>query len=159
MCSRVTQHRRFTEWTAKTFVSDLMTRSQTARHYFHQKVQSVLLVCTVSEHTTQSEGEPSAQYSIVNTIVFTERATVLLFGSNTATCSWMTTMHCKWGWTSLSIGRDRHWFLFVYKALTGRLPQYLSTLLKWRSSRHFPFLYFSYVRSTMSTYWIWKICF
>ena len=47
------------------------------------------------------------------------------------------THHCilynKIGWTSLSERRFRHWVLFIYKAILGKLPSYISSLLNWQS--------------------------
>ncbi len=44
-----------------------------------------------------------------------------------------TTHHCilynKVGWPSLTVRRDQHWFLFIYKALIRKLPPYLNSLL------------------------------
>ncbi len=33
------------------------------------------------------------------------------------------------GWTSLAICRKQHWYIFIYKAMLGKLPAYLCTLL------------------------------
>ena len=46
------------------------------------------------------------------------------------------THHCilydRVGWPSLSMRRDYHWYLFVFKAITGKLPTYISSLLEWK---------------------------
>ena len=43
------------------------------------------------------------------------------------------THHCvlyeKVGWSSLKERRDAHWHIFIYKALTGKLPPYLTEML------------------------------
>jgi len=43
------------------------------------------------------------------------------------------THHCtlyeEVGWSSLSERRDKHFYLFIYKALPGKLPSYISSLL------------------------------
>ena len=48
------------------------------------------------------------------------------------------THHCilynKVGWPSLATRRDQHWFLFIYKALIGSSPSYLTSLLNWKST-------------------------
>lgn len=47
------------------------------------------------------------------------------------------THHCslyeKVGWTSLSLRRELHWFLFIFKSLIGKQPPYLSAMLDWNS--------------------------
>ena len=44
------------------------------------------------------------------------------------------THHCllyeKVGWSSLKERRDAHWHIFIYKALTGKLPRYLTEMLQ-----------------------------
>lgn len=44
-----------------------------------------------------------------------------------------STHHCisyeKVAWASLTVSRDSHWFLFIYKALAGNLPSYITLLL------------------------------
>ena len=44
------------------------------------------------------------------------------------------THHCilyeKVGWPSLEVRREQHCLLFIYKALCGKLPLYLTSLLK-----------------------------
>ncbi len=43
------------------------------------------------------------------------------------------THHCilyDWvGWTSLTTCRQQHWYIFIYKAIVGKLPVHLCTLL------------------------------
>lgn len=50
------------------------------------------------------------------------------------------THHCdlysKVEWPSLSDRRDRHWILFVFKALTGLLPSYINSLVSFSASLH-----------------------
>ena len=45
------------------------------------------------------------------------------------------THHCmlysKVGWPSLSTRRNHRWYLFIHKAISGKLPPYISSLLKW----------------------------
>ena len=45
------------------------------------------------------------------------------------------THHCalyeKVGWPSLAERRNIHWFLFIFKVLTGKQPSYLTDLLHW----------------------------
>ena len=45
------------------------------------------------------------------------------------------THHCdlysKVGWPSLVVRRERHWVLFIYKALIGLLPNYISAMLSF----------------------------
>ena len=57
------------------------------------------------------------------------------------TCDSYSTHHCtlyeKVGWTSLTVRRNRHWLLFIYKTLNGHLPSYISSLLNWSNSHHF----------------------
>ena len=47
------------------------------------------------------------------------------------------THHCilynKVGWPSLAERRELHWHLFLYKAILGDCPSYISSLLKWAS--------------------------
>ena len=44
------------------------------------------------------------------------------------------THHCvlygKAGWSSLKERREAHWHIFIYKALSGRLPHYLTVMLQ-----------------------------
>ena len=44
-----------------------------------------------------------------------------------------STHHCELyemvGWPSLSVRRQIHWIIFVYKAIIGQLPSYLSAFL------------------------------
>ena len=48
------------------------------------------------------------------------------------------THHCALydlvAWPSLSQRRDIHWFLFIFKTLSGKHPQYLSQLLSWNNN-------------------------
>lgn len=48
------------------------------------------------------------------------------------------THHCvlyeRLGWTSLSLRRLKHWRIFIYKAMLGLLPRYLSDYLVSRST-------------------------
>lgn len=48
--------------------------------------------------------------------------------------------HCilyqKVGWSSLCDRRMKHWYLFIFKALTGKLPSYISSLLERRSGSY-----------------------
>ena len=50
------------------------------------------------------------------------------------------THHCilyeKVGWSSLSLRRSYHWYLFIYKAITGKLPPYISSLLDQSAGIH-----------------------
>ena len=50
------------------------------------------------------------------------------------------THHCelyeKVGWPSLEIRREQHCMLFIYKALCGKLPLYLSSLLDLKVTGH-----------------------
>ena len=39
-------------------------------------------------------------------------------------------LYRKVGWSSLKEMRDAHWHIFICKALTGKLPHYLTTLLQ-----------------------------
>ena len=45
--------------------------------------------------------------------------------------------HCvlydKVGWPSLTERRNNHWYLYIYKTLTGKLPSYITSLLHWNS--------------------------
>ena len=47
------------------------------------------------------------------------------------------THHCelyaKVGWPSLSIRRDGHWVLFIFKAFTGFLSPYITLLLSFNA--------------------------
>lgn len=52
--------------------------------------------------------------------------------------------------------RDRHMYLFIYKALVGKLPSCITSLLNW-SFRAYQTLAFS--ASSSSLYWARKICF
>ena len=50
------------------------------------------------------------------------------------------THHCilynRVGWSSLSERRTKHWHQFIFKAIDGKLPPYITLLLKWkRNSR------------------------
>ena len=51
------------------------------------------------------------------------------------------THHCilyqKAGWQSLAVRREKHCILFIYKALLGKLPTYISCLLNYRSLSHY----------------------
>lgn len=51
-----------------------------------------------------------------------------------------STHHCilyeKVGWSPLSERRDRHLYLFSYKALIGKLPSYITSMLDWSSGTH-----------------------
>lgn len=51
-----------------------------------------------------------------------------------------STHHCilfeKVGWPSLSQRRDMHFFLIIYKALTGKLPMFISSILIGYSSSY-----------------------
>ena len=44
------------------------------------------------------------------------------------------THHCvlygKAGWSSLKERREAHWQIFIYKALSGRFPHYLTVMLQ-----------------------------
>ena len=46
-----------------------------------------------------------------------------------------STHHCDLyrmvGWSSLDSRRKLHWYLFLFKAITGKLPYYLTGLLDW----------------------------
>ena len=50
------------------------------------------------------------------------------------------THHCllydKVGWPSLTLRRSYHWYLFIYKAIIGKLPPYISSLLDWNTGMH-----------------------
>ena len=50
------------------------------------------------------------------------------------------THHCilydKVGWPSLSMRRNYRWYMFVFKAVTGKLPSYISSLLEWKSGNY-----------------------
>ena len=50
------------------------------------------------------------------------------------------TQHCALyknvGWPSSSVRRDRHCLLFIYRALLGKLPFYLTSLFKFNSFYH-----------------------
>ena len=50
------------------------------------------------------------------------------------------THHCTLyqavGWPSLTIRRTQHLLMYVYKAILGKLPSYLTSLITWRSSHH-----------------------
>lgn len=50
------------------------------------------------------------------------------------------THHCilskNAGWSSLSDRRMKHWYMFIFKALTGKQPPYFSSLLEWRSGSY-----------------------
>ena len=67
-----------------------------------------------------------------------------------------STHHCtlydRVGWTSLEVRRKRHWHFFLFRTLTGKQPQYLSSMLQYsnkpystRSSDwltlHIPYMY------------------
>ena len=51
-----------------------------------------------------------------------------------------STHHCvlyeKVGWAPLSVRRQKHWLLFIYKVLNGNMPPYLSTLLNWSNNKY-----------------------
>ena len=46
------------------------------------------------------------------------------------------THHCilydRVGWPSLNDRRNKHWYLFIFKAIDGTLPLYLKSLLDWK---------------------------
>lgn len=50
------------------------------------------------------------------------------------------THHChlyeRAGLTSLSLRRWFHWHIFIYKAIIGQFPSYLSSLFNWKSSSY-----------------------
>ena len=50
------------------------------------------------------------------------------------------THHCvlyeKVGWPSLEERRNKHWLLFIFKALSGKLPPYISALLEWNAGSY-----------------------
>ena len=50
------------------------------------------------------------------------------------------THHCDLysnvGWPSLSVRRERHWVLFIYKALIGLLPPYISSMLSFNEGSY-----------------------
>ena len=50
------------------------------------------------------------------------------------------THHCvlydKVGWTSLAARRDYHWYQFIFKGISGRLPPYITSLLDWNVSSY-----------------------
>uniref|UniRef100_A0A0E9XSQ5 Uncharacterized protein n=1 Tax=Anguilla anguilla TaxID=7936 RepID=A0A0E9XSQ5_ANGAN len=56
------------------------------------------------------------------------------------TCASVHTHHCNLyemvQWTSLYSRRKTHMLIFIFKALLGKLPQYISGLLKYYSSSH-----------------------
>ena len=45
------------------------------------------------------------------------------------------THHCvlydRVGWSSLADRRNKHWYLFIFKAIDGSLPMYIKSLLEW----------------------------
>ena len=47
-----------------------------------------------------------------------------------------STHHCtlydRVGWSSLSERRTKHWHQFIFKAIDGKLPPYITLLLNWR---------------------------
>ena len=43
-------------------------------------------------------------------------------------------LYNKIGWPSLATRRDQHWFIFIFKALIGRLPPYLNSMLQWKAT-------------------------
>ena len=49
------------------------------------------------------------------------------------------THHCilynKVGWSSLTERRELHWHLFLYKAILGDCPSYISAFLEWAPAR------------------------
>ncbi len=49
------------------------------------------------------------------------------------------THHCvlyeNVGWAPLALRRDRHWLLFIYKALIGKMPSYITSLLNRSHTR------------------------
>lgn len=59
-----------------------------------------------------------------------------------------STHHCilyeKVGWAPLTVRRDRHWFIFIYRALIGKMPSYITSLLN-TSHNHY---------STCSSNWL-----
>ena len=42
----------------------------------------------------------------------------------------------KVGWQTLAVRREQHCILFIYKALLGRLPGFLTCLFNYRSISH-----------------------
>ena len=46
------------------------------------------------------------------------------------------TLYSLTGWSSLSSRRTTHWYIFIYKAILGLLPSYLSTYMTQRTSVH-----------------------
>ena len=58
------------------------------------------------------------------------------------------THHCilydKVGWSSLSERRNKHWYQFIFKAIDGKLPPYITLLLQWKNR----------VRQTRSSNWL-----
>ena len=46
------------------------------------------------------------------------------------------TLYSLTDWSSLSMRRTTHWYLFIYKSIIGLLPSYLSTYLTRKQSDH-----------------------
>ncbi len=53
----------------------------------------------------------------------------LHFITNAKSCTHHCILYEMVGWTSLDISRKQHWYIFIYKAMLGKLPTYLCTLL------------------------------
>ena len=54
-------------------------------------------------------------------------------------CGFLThhcTLYSKVSWTSLSARRLGHWYVFIYKAIIGKIPDYLSSLLILKDGLH-----------------------
>ena len=54
------------------------------------------------------------------------------------------TLYDRVGWSSLSERRTRHWYQFIFKAIDGKLPPYITLLLHWKRS----------TRQTRSSDWL-----
>lgn len=50
------------------------------------------------------------------------------------------THHCflyqKVGWPSLTVKRNPHWYPFIYKCLSQKLPPHLALFLRWKNSAY-----------------------
>ena len=60
------------------------------------------------------------------------------------------TDHCmlyeKVGWSSLSVRIETHWLLFIYKALFGQMPEYITSMLTVKDTRYNVTLFFFHLR-------------
>uniref|UniRef100_A0A0E9SRK3 Uncharacterized protein n=1 Tax=Anguilla anguilla TaxID=7936 RepID=A0A0E9SRK3_ANGAN len=58
----------------------------------------------------------------------------LHFISNSLFCTHHCVLYDLVSWSSLSLRRLQHWYIFIYKAILGKLPLYLCNLLSLTTS-------------------------